>query len=385
MYRIGLFNWRPSRLFNFWSYNTVKKIQVDQYPDQLFNWWSQRNIRFNRYISDIRNHSFTIQMATVKFAVPKGSIEEATFKILEEAWQKVTGRGRTYRVKLSDPEIDVKILRPQEIPTYVQEGFYDIGITGKDWIREANADVKLLLDLEYGHVRQVIAVPENFQANNVTELIEDFAKQKRVLKISTEYLTTASSYMRSNPVYQKFFGSAEPIIITPWLRVGTNRQVEIFLSFGATEAKPPEDVDAILDITETGTTLTQNNLKIIETVFESSAVLIANKNSLNDPVKAEKIADMVALLKGVVEARKKLHIFVNVKEENLKILLENLPALRRPTISKLSEDGWFGVNTIIDKEEFIKMLPKMREIAQGLVVLQPKQILPLDELKQVIY
>jgi ATP phosphoribosyltransferase len=138
-------------------------------------------------------------MATVKFAVPKGSIEEATFKILEEAWQKVTGRGRTYRVKLSDPEIDVKILRPQEIPTYVQEGFYDIGITGKDWIREANADVKLLLDLEYGHVRQVIAVPENFQANNITELIEDFAKQKRVLKISTEYLTTASSYMRSNP------------------------------------------------------------------------------------------------------------------------------------------------------------------------------------------
>lgn len=324
-------------------------------------------------------------MATVKFAVPKGSIEEATFKILEEAWQKVTGRGRTYRVKLSDPEIDVKILRPQEIPTYVQEGFYDIGITGKDWIREANADVKLLLDLEYGHVKQVIAVPENFQANNVTELIEDFAKQKRVLKISTEYLTTASSYMRSNLAYQKFFGSAEPIIITPWLRVGTNRQVEIFLSFGATEAKPPEDVDAILDITETGTTLTQNNLKIIETVFESSAVLIANKNSLNDHVKAEKIADMVALLKGVVEARKKLHIFVNVKEENLKILLENLPALRRPTISKLSEDGWFGVNTIIDKEEFIKMLPKMREIAQGLVVLQPKQILPLDELKQVIY
>ncbi len=101
-------------------------------------------------------------MATVKFALPKGSIEDATFRILEEAWEPVKGRGRTYRVKLSDPEIEVKILRPQEIPTYVQEGFYDIGITGKDWIAEASADVKILLDLEYGQVNQVIAIPENF-------------------------------------------------------------------------------------------------------------------------------------------------------------------------------------------------------------------------------
>jgi ATP phosphoribosyltransferase len=323
-------------------------------------------------------------MAIVKFAVPKGSIEEATFKILEEAWQTVSGRGRTYRVKLSDPEIDVKILRPQEIPTYIQEGFYDIGITGRDWIREANADVKVLLDLEYGHVRQVIAVPENLKSNTLTELIEEFAMQNRVLKISTEYLTTASLLIRTNAMYQKYFGNTEPMIITPWLRVGTNKQVEIFLSFGATEAKPPEDVDAILDITETGTTLTQNNLKIIDTVLESTAVLIANKNSLNDAAKAEKMADMVALLKGVVEARKKFHIFVNVKEENLKLLLQCLPALRRPTISKLSEEGWYGVNTVIDKKEFIKIVPKMREIAQGLVVLQPKQILPFDELKQVI-
>ncbi len=156
------------------------------------------------------------------------------------------------------------------------------------------------------------------------------------------------------------------------------------MSFGATEAKPPEDVDAILDITETGTTLTQNNLKIIENVLESTAVLIANKSSVNDGLKAEKMADMVALLKGVVEARKKFHIFVNVRKENLKRLLDSLPALKRPTISKLSEEGWFGVNTIIDKKEFIKLVPKMREIAQGLVVMQPKQILPLDELKRVI-
>src|SRR3970040_160817 len=132
-------------------------------------------------------------MAIVKFAVPKGSIEEATFKILEEAWQTVSGRGRTYRVKLSDPEIDVKILRPQEIPTYIQEGFYDIGITGRDWIREANADVRTLLDLEYGRVKQVFAIPEHLESNNLTELIGEFADKKRILRISTEYLTTTSS------------------------------------------------------------------------------------------------------------------------------------------------------------------------------------------------
>ena len=160
--------------------------------------------------------------------------------------------------------------------------------------------------------------------------------------------------------------------------------LEIFLSFGATEAKPPEDVDAICDIRETGTTLVQNNLKLIETLGNSSAQLIANKNSLADKVKAEKIADIMALIKGVVEARKKLHIFVNVKEENLQKLLDSLPALKRPTISKLSEEGWFGVNTVIDKNEYIKIVPKLREIAQGLVVMQPKQILPLEELKQVM-
>jgi len=323
-------------------------------------------------------------MTIVKFAIPKGSIEDQTFKILEEAWQTVRGRGKTYRVKLSDPEIEVKILRPQEIPTYVQEGFYDIGITGKDWVVEASAEVKILLDLEYGQVNQVIAIPENFEYNNLTELIEGFAKQKRTLRISSEYLTTASAHVRSNKSYQKYYGDISPMIITPWMRIGENKLVEIFLSFGATEAKPPEDVDAIYDITETGTTLVQNNLKVIETVAQSSAQLIANKNSLDDKIKAEKIADILALVKGVVEARKKLHIFVNVKDENLQKLLESLPALKRPTISKLSEDGWYAVNTVIDKNEFIKIVPKLREIAQGLVVMQPKQILPLEELKQVM-
>jgi ATP phosphoribosyltransferase len=170
------------------------------------------------------------------------------------------------------------------------------------------------------------------------------------------------------------------MIITPWLRVGENKNVLIFLSFGATEAKPPEDVDAIFDITETGTTLAQNNLKIIDWVMESSAVVVANKNSLKNSKKREKIADMIALLRGVVEGRKKIHIFVNVKKENLSRLLNSMPALKKPTVSELSEQGWYGVNTIIDKNEFIKLMPTMRKIAQGLVVMDPRQILPLDEI-----
>ncbi|MGH9989328.1 MAG: ATP phosphoribosyltransferase, partial [Nitrososphaera sp.] len=248
-------------------------------------------------------------MPTVKFAIPKGSIEEVTFNLLEQAWQHVSGRGRTYRVKLGDPDIDVKVLRPQEIPTYVQEGFYDVGITGRDWILEAKADVEVLLDLEIGRVKQVIAVPTSFPFNNLSDLIADFAKNNKSLRISSEYLTTTSAHIKANAVYNKYYGSADPMIITPWMRIGENKKVEIFLSFGATEAKPPEDVDAIFDITETGTTLAQNKLKIIDTVAESTAVLMANRKSLKDPAKREKIADMLALLRGVVEGRKKLHIF----------------------------------------------------------------------------
>jgi ATP phosphoribosyltransferase len=318
-------------------------------------------------------------MPTVKFAVPKGSIEEVTFKLLEQAYQTVSGRGRTYRVRLSDPEIETKILRPQEIPTYVQEGFYDVGITGRDWVKEAKADVEILLDLEIGKVKQVIAVPTSFPYDNLEEMVADFAKKNKTLRFSAEYLTTTAACIKATKAYKKYYGDKDPMIITPWLRVGDNKKVEIFLSFGATEAKPPEDVDAIFDITETGTTLVQNNLKIIDTVATSTAVLVANKKSLKDAKKREKIADMIALLRGVIEGRKKLHVFVNVKEENLDKLLKALPALKRPTISPLSEKGWFGVNTVIDKEEFIRIVPKMRKLAQGLVVLEPRQILPLEE------
>jgi len=319
----------------------------------------------------------------VRFAIPKGSLEKATFEILEQAGYKISGHERTYRPSLNDPGIELKILRPQEIPFFVSEGLQDAGITGLDWIREARAQVEVLLNLEYGAVKLVLAVPKPWtKINSLSDLLENFQREGKNVRISTEYLNTTAEYVKANPLYAKFFGDSDPLVVTPWWRTGENSKVGIFLSFGATEAKPPESADAIVDVIETGSTLEQNNLKPIEIIMESTAVFIANKKALADPEKKEKIYDILTLLKGVVDGRKKLHIFVNVKEENLKELLSRLPALKRPTISRLSGKGWYSVNTVIDRELFLELLPTLRELAQGLVVHEPRQILPLEEIKE---
>ena len=321
-------------------------------------------------------------MVKVKFAIPKGSLEEATFKILEKAWTKVNRKERTYRVFLDDPDITVKMLRPQEIPTLVYYGLYDVGITGNDWVGETNADVQSLLNLEYGKIKLVVAIPDNYKFKSFDDMIKSYAKKKKTLRISSEYLTTASKFIKQQKSYKKLYGSKDPLIVTPWLRLGTNKNVQIHLSFGATEAKPPDDVDAIMDVTETGTTLTQNQLKMIDTVLESSAQLIANKNSLQDKKKREKIFDIVTMMRGAVHGRKYLHIYLNVKEENLKLLLSEVSSLKKPTVSPLSQKGWYGVNTVIKKSDFYMMVPKLRKIAQGLVVHEPRQILELEEIKR---
>jgi len=321
-------------------------------------------------------------MSQVKFAIPKGSLEEATFKILERSWTKVHRESRTYRVYLDDPNIIVKMLRPQEIPTLVSEGLYDVGITGKDWVAETNADVEPILDLEYGKIRLVIAFPDKYSYKNLDAMIADYGKKKKTLRISSEYLTTASKFLKQCKSYKKYYGTKDPLIVTPWVRLGTNKSVQIHLSFGATEAKPPEDVDAIMDVTETGTTLKQNKLKIVDEVLTSTAHLIVNKKSLRDPQKREKIFDIVTLMRGAVHGQKYLHIYLNVEEKNLGKLLEQIPSLKKPTISPLSEKGWYGINTVIKKEDFHKLIPKLRKIAQGLVVHEPRQILELEEIKR---
>lgn len=320
-------------------------------------------------------------MEKVKFAIPAGSLAKATFEILQHSGYKVSGQERTYRPTINDAQIDLKILRPQEIPVFVSEGLQDVGITGQDWIKETHADVEVIQNLEYGGIRLVVAVPKALSKNSIGEIMESLWSKGKNFRVSTEYLNIASEYIKSNPAYKKRFGETEPMIVTPWWRKGENPRAKIFLSFGATEAKPPENSDCIIDVTETGSTIEANNLKIIETIMTSSAVLIANKKALDDPAKKEKICDIMTLLKGVVDGAKRIHIFVNVKKANLQKLLTDLPALKNPTISPLADEDWYSVNTIIEKDHLIELLPKIRKLAQGIVVYEPRQVLALEELK----
>ncbi|MBI3116890.1 MAG: ATP phosphoribosyltransferase [Thaumarchaeota archaeon] len=321
-------------------------------------------------------------MPKLKLTLPKGSLEKATYEIFQRAFYKISGQDRTYRPFISDPEIELRILRPQEIPVYVADGIQDVGVTGVDWITETGAKVRKILNLEYGKVKIVAAIPKTYQYRTIDELVADFWKRGRTVRISAEYLNLVANYVKSRPVYLKRFGKKEPLIVTPWWRRGENAQVAIYLSFGATEAKPPEIADMIVDVTETGSTLEQNNLRQIETIVESTAYLIANEKALKDPWKREKIFDLMAMLKGAVDGRKLLHIYVNVRAKNLPRLLRELPALKRPTISELSEKGWYAVNTVIGKGELLKILPTLRRLAQGLVVHEPRQVLSLEEIME---
>ncbi len=322
------------------------------------------------------------RMTTVRLAIPNGHLSKETMDAFTRAGYKISGQERTYTPIINDHHIEVRILRPQEIPIFVAEGLQDIGVTGMDWIKETDADVEVILDLEYSRVRIVVAVPEGLkEVNTLAELLREFADRGRPLKIFTEYLSLTAKALIENPMYRDLYGSMKPTIVTPWWRSGSNPDVGIYLSFGATEAKPPTLADAIVEVVDTGTSLQQNNLKIIETLLDSTAVLVANPDSIRNPAKQEKICDVMTLLGGVVEAREKLHIFANVASENLKELLAELPALQKPTISSLSEGGWVAVNTVIDRALFLELVPTLRRLAQGLVVYEPRQVLPLDDLK----
>lgn len=318
-------------------------------------------------------------MKKIKFAIPAGSLSKATFNILQRAGYNISGQERTYRPRINDPKIELKILRPQEIPVFVSEGLQDVGITGQDWIKETGADVEILQNLEYGKIKLVIAIPEDSSVNSISDLMEEVWNKGKNFRVSTEYLNIASDYIQNTDSYKKRFGDKKPLIVTPWWKKGDNPRAKVFLSFGATEAKPPENSDCIMDVTETGSTIKANNLKIIETVMESSSVLIANKLALQDNEIKEKIFDILTLLKGVVDGSKRIHIFVNVKKSNLQKLLDEMPALKNPTIAPLADKSWVSVNTILEKNCFIRLLPRIRKLAQGIVVYEPRQVLALDE------
>ncbi|MHC1566890.1 MAG: ATP phosphoribosyltransferase [Candidatus Syntropharchaeia archaeon] len=270
-------------------------------------------------------------------AIPKGSLEEGTLLLFKQADLEVKRIDRGYNPKIDDPRIGkVKILRPQEIPLYVEEGYFDLGISGEDWINETGADVVDVADLPYskqgtGKVRIVVAVSEEEEINDVREI-------KPGSRVSTEYPNLT----------RRFF---EKIGIP----------VEIFFSYGATEAKVPDLMDVIVDVTETGKTLRRNGLKIIGTILESSTKLIANRDSWKDPVKNKEIEEIKTLLLGVIEARGKVLLTMNVPEEKLDDLVSILPAMKKPTISKLYHADYYAVETVVPKKEVNVLIPKLKE------------------------
>ena len=271
-------------------------------------------------------------------ALPKGSLEEQTLLLFKQADLEIKKTDREYNPTVKDPRIrKVKILRPQEIPKYVEEGYFDIGISGKDWVMESESDVVEIADMFYskmgeGIVKIVVAVP-------VDQNIKSARDIKPGSRVSTEY----------PKLTQKFFD-----------RLGI--KVDLRYSYGATEAKVPELVDVIVDLTETGSTLRKNGLKIVDIILESNTKLIANKKSWKDPVKRKEIEEIKILLQAVLEARGKVFIVMNVPEANLDNVVSALPAMKKPTVSKLYKSDFYAVETVVSKSEINILIPKLKSL-----------------------
>ncbi|HPY61019.1 MAG TPA: ATP phosphoribosyltransferase [Methanospirillum sp.] len=274
----------------------------------------------------------------INIALPKGSLEEQTLQLFKEADLEVRRTDRDYNPKINDSRIGkVKILRPQEIPAYIEMGYFDIGISGLDWIHESGAQVKEVAELNYsktgpGTVRIVIAVHQDEPISNVREIRPDS-------RITTEY----------PKITAKFF---EDLGIS----------VRLFPSYGASEAKVPDLMDVVVDLTETGTTLRKNGLKIIGQIMESYTTIIANKASYDDPVKRKEIDEIVTLLLGVIEARNKVLISMNVPADALESIVSALPALKKPTVAKLHGIDYFSLETVVMKGMINTLIPKLKAL-----------------------
>jgi len=271
----------------------------------------------------------------LKLVIPKGSLEAQTLRLFEEADLRVRrGSERDYHGTIDDDRIErVSILRPQEIPLYVQDGLFDLGITGQDWIAETGADLEMLTTLTYaktgtGHgTKVVLAVPKEHPANSAKEIPPG-------TRISTEFVELT----------KKAFADLGIDVKVSW-------------SFGATEAKVPEIVDAIVDVTETGSTLRAHGMKIIETLLPSAPALLASREAAADPAKRAAMDDIVTLLRGAIEAEGRVLIKLNVTQEHLDAVLAVVPSMKAPTVSPLAEGGGFAIETVVDKRGVNRLIP----------------------------
>ena len=278
----------------------------------------------------------------LKLGIPKGSLENATVDLFRRAGYVITTSSRSYFPGIDDPEIECMLIRAQEMARYVEDGILDAGLTGRDWIEENGAQVVAVADLIYakqsfGKVRWVLAVPEASPFLSVKDLGGKI--------IATELVETTRRYLAGHGVAAK-----------------------VEFSWGATEVKPPVLADAIVEVTETGSSLRANKLKIIDTVMESNTQLIANRASWEDAAKRRKLEDMTMLLQGAINALGKVGLMLNVHRDDLKAVLAVLPALKRPTISHLSDEEWLAVNTILDECTVRDIIPRLKQAGgQGIV------------------
>jgi ATP phosphoribosyltransferase len=279
---------------------------------------------------------------TLKLGIPKGSLENATIDLFRRAGFQITVNSRSYFPAIDDPNIECMLIRAQEMARYVEDGVLDAGLTGLDWIAETGATVEPIADLIYakqsfGRVRWVLAVPENSPVVSVKDL------EGKI--IATELVETTKRYLAQH---------------------GVSAKVEF--SWGATEVKPPVLADAIVEVTETGSSLRANNLRIVETVLESNTQLIANKTSWEDAEKRQQLLDIKMLLDGAIAAMGKVGLMMNTPKACLQDVLRVLPALKTPTISNLADDNWLALNTILDESIIRTIIPRLKAAgATGIV------------------
>ncbi len=278
----------------------------------------------------------------LKIGLPKGSLQETTFRLFKNAGYNIKLLERSYVPAIDDPEIEGLVIRAQEMARYVEDGILDMGITGWDWVLEQNAEVVELTRLKYGKVgfrgvKWVVAVP----ADSKIKRIEDLKGKK----IATELVSFTKRYLKKR---------------------GIDAQIEF--SWGATEVKPPLLADAIVEVTETGASLKANNLRIIDTILESETVLIANKKAWKDPWKKRKMENIVILLKGALIAEEKVGLKMNVPTKKLKEVTGILPSLHTPTVSSLSDKDWVAIEVILDEKVVRDIIPDLKRAgAQGIV------------------
>jgi ATP phosphoribosyltransferase len=287
----------------------------------------------------------------LKIGLPKGSLQESTIQLFRKAGFSITVGSRSYIPSIDDDELSGLLIRAQEMARYVQDGILDVGLTGRDWVQEQNAKVREVCPLQYAKgglrpVRWVVAVPGDSSIRRIEDL-----DGKRV---ATELVQYTRRYLKER---------------------GIAANVEF--SWGATEVKAPRLADAIVELTETGSTLRANNLRIVDTILESTTVLIANRDAWKDPWKRKKIENIALLLTGALRAEEKVGLKMNVERSDLDAVIKVLPALQNPTISSLSEAGWFSLEVIVDEKTVRELIPVLKQAgASGLVEYPLNKVIP---------